>query len=411
MEPFADLAFAETGRFRAFEVVAPGFAGCWPDAAAAPFAGIEAPPVSGRTGVGRAVADWDLESGTVVLRVGGRRPRRRRFDPAGVTTLGFALCERQATALVRRADGWLPLVTLRDPQLPADELSWTAPPGSVTGPFGMAGRRDPHLVQHADGTAYVEDGRVFMTWTCAGLGFFAQAHWGVFALDPERPGEMEQVAQVYGRRDGRVVGDHAGQLVRDGDRWLVMVSSWGDFPESGVQVRHAVTDADLLHGVHVLETSLTPLPTSLATWDPCFTRTDDGWLVAYVESRSQRPFRFHPVLARTTADLPWEGLREVGAAEELTQCEGPVLVRRHDRLWLLAADAAARTYRVWDDAMRPAGTLDAPFGTNIPHPQLLESDGRWRLLTFDGSSTAGQRRRSVMGYGGHGDVVVMEEGR
>ena len=48
----------------------------------------------------------------------------------------------------------------------------------------MAGLRDLHLVQHADGSPYTRDGRMFLTATCAGMGFFQQAHWAVFAFDP-----------------------------------------------------------------------------------------------------------------------------------------------------------------------------------------------------------------------------------
>ena len=125
----------------------------------------------------------------------------------------------------------------------------------------MTGLRDPHLVQHADGAPYTRDGRVFLTWTCAGLGFFQQAHWTVWSLDPAAPAEMRLESQLFTRRDGLVLGDHAGQLVRDGDRWLVATSSWGDFEPGSIHVRHCESVDDLLTGVHVLETEATPLPT------------------------------------------------------------------------------------------------------------------------------------------------------
>ena len=119
----------------------------------------------------------------------------------------------------------------------------------------MTGLRDPHLVQHADGTPYERDGRYFMTWTCAGLGFFQQAHWTVWSHDPSAPDDMRLEAQLFSRRDGLVVGDHAGQLVRDGDRWLVATSAWGDFRPGSIHVRHTETTDDLLSGVHLLETT------------------------------------------------------------------------------------------------------------------------------------------------------------
>jgi hypothetical protein len=172
-----------------------------------------------------------------------------------------------------------------------------------------------------------------------------------------------------------------------------------------VHVRHCASSADLLSGVHVLETEATTVPTALGTWDPGFTRVDGRWLTSYVESASQRPFRFHPALAETAGAEPWSGLVRVAGAEDLRTCEGPVLVERHGRHWLLASDGDARRFPVFDVRMRPAGVLEAPYPTNIPHPQLVpRDDGSWLLVTFDGTPT---EPSGVLGYGGHGDVVVM----
>ena len=111
---------------------------------------------------------------------------------------------------------------------------------------------------------------------------------------------MRLEAQLFSRRDGLVLGDHAGQLVRDGNKWLVATSSWGDFAPGGIHVRHTETSADLLTGVHLLDTEPTPLPTRHGAWDPSLTRTADTWQVAFGESPSQDPFDFHPALSRTT---------------------------------------------------------------------------------------------------------------
>ena len=106
---------------------------------------------------------------------------------------------------------------------------------------------------------------------------------------------------------------------------------------------------------------------------------DGRWFLGFVASRSQRPFDFHPALASTAVGEGW---------------------------WLLASDGDARDYPVFDLSMRPVGRLDAPYPTNIPHPQLLRrDDGSWLMVTFDGT----QRAARTMGYGGHGDVVVMAE--
>ncbi|WP_418059833.1 hypothetical protein [Pimelobacter simplex] len=452
-----ETTFAETGRFHPVEVVAPGFVLAsatrvgaaeerHPADLPAPFVGVEAEVKAGTGGgsgsnevtVGLASADGttalrarlDLDAGDVSLELvaggsgSGDRPvvlgRSRVRLPDGPFTLGLALCENRATVLVRPLRGaWRALLTARDEvaaridfRVPATLAGlgfvWggRAVRSARGGLFGMTGLRDPHLVQHADGTPYTEGGRVFLTWTCAGTGFFQQAHWGVFALDPENPVAMEQVAQIYVRRDSLLLGDHAGQLVRDGERWLVASSSWGDFDGSGVHVRHATSTADLLHGVHVLETEPLALPTDLDAWDPSLTRIDGTWTWAYVASPSQSPFDFHPALARADGADPFRRLRAVGADRTRHQTEGTLLVRDTDRWLVLASDGDARQYPAYDLSLRRVGRIDAPYGTNIPHPQaIVRADGTWLIITFDGTD----RFAGTLGYGGHGDVVVLTE--
>ena len=72
--------------------------------------------------------------------------------------------------------------------------------------------------------------------------------------------------------------------------------------------------------------------------------------------------------------------------------------------YLLAGDKDNQNYPVFDLSGRRLGRLDAPYPTNIPHPQLVpDPAGGWLMVTFDGT----QWHEDVMGYGGHGDVVVM----
>ena len=457
-----DLSLAEKYRYRPFHVVAPEFVDDQRSAVGAvdgltrsdatlqaPFAAVEVEVQQdgeGRGGSGgsggsggvvvaglstsegdRVVATYSRSrrSVTIEIRAGGRTSvvRRATADLPATFALGFAVCENQVTVLAKTDDDWRPLLTerakvsalvdLRDPAtLSRYSYTWGARSGSVTlgdvraGVFGMTGLRDPHLVQHADGRPYIQDGKVYLTWTCAGLGFFQQAHWGVFTLDLADPTRLEQVAQLFTRRDGRLLGDHAGQLVRDGDRWHVATSSWGDFDFNGVHVRHLTTTEDLTRGVHLLETEPTELPTDVSSWDPGFTRIDGQWYLGFVESPSQDPFDFHPALSSTTSDDPWKGLSKVGAAEELHQCEGPILAHVEDQWWFLASDGDARNYPVFDLSMRRKGRLDAPYPTNIPHPQLLRrDDGSWLMISFDGTQYA----EKTMGYGGHGDRVIPSE--
>ncbi len=454
-------------RFRPFQVVAPGFAQV--DATAdgqpaladsgpvAPFAAVQLEPAAtgtARAGLGTPDGDWvgvALRDGRLALEVRrtGRTRTLRTAEVGRPARVAFVLCENQVTALVddtppggpdvpgggpHTHTGWRAALTARRrttsrlnrpvgaPDLRRPEVlhrfryAWQAPEGThvSAGPFGMAGLRDPHLVTHADGRPYERDGRLFLTWTCAGLGGFRQAHWGVFALDPGDPTHLEQTAQVYTERDGLLLGDHAGHLVRDGDRWIVLTSAWGDYRPGSVHVRHTQSRADLLTGVHRLRTRSLPLPTRHATWDPGLARIDGRWHVSFVESASQRPFRFHPALAAgpTHHRQPHEdwhadwhrGLRMRAAAGGLTQCEGPILTRRGDDWWLPASDGAARDYPVFDLDMRRLGRLDAPYPTNIPHPQTVPLPGGGDLLvTFDGTGYA----EETLGYGGHGDVLVM----
>ena len=217
------------------------------------------------------------------------------------------------------------------------------------GVFGMTGVRDPHLVQHADGTPYVRDGLAYLTMTCAGMGFFAQAHWGVFTLDLAAPERLTQVGHLFSRRDGLVLGDHAGQVVVDEStgRCRVATSSWGDFsPAVGVHVRQAEAGLDVLHGVHVLDTEPLALPTRHSAWDPATTLIDGRWHVAFVESPSQQPFDFHPALAAGPAGAAWgEGLEPVGADTSLHQAEGPILARVDGEWRVLASDGSGEGVR------------------------------------------------------------------
>jgi hypothetical protein len=99
-----------------------------------------------------------------------------------------------------------------------------------------------------------------------------------------------------------------------------------------------------------------------------------------------------------------DGLRRIGEAEHLDFCEGPVLGRVDGRWRVLASDGRARRYPVFDLSMQRVADLDAHYGSNLPHPNVIDlDDGGQLLVTFDGTPYA----RRVLGYGTHGDVVVM----
>ena len=285
--------------------------------------------------------------------------------------------------------------------------------GVRAGVFGMTGVRDPHLVQHADGTPYVRDGLAYLTMTCAGMGFFAQAHWGVFTLDLAAPERLTQVGHLFSRRDGLVLGDHAGQVVVDEStgRCLIATSSWGDFsPAVGVHVRQAAAGLDVLHGVHVLDTE--PLAAA-----------DAAQRVGPGHDPDRRPLargvRGEPVPASPSTSTPrwrpdppavrWgEGLEPVGADTSLDQAEGPILARVDGEWRVLASDGPARSTSPTTCRCGGWAALPAPYGTNIPHPQLLPLPagsplGTELMVTFDGTAWG----EKVLGYGTHGDHVVM----
>jgi hypothetical protein len=346
------------------------------------------------------------------------------------TRCAFVLNENHVIGLVAGADGWIPIVwhrvtdllDFRDPAVLRRYRFAVGPGGSArattfsevqAGYFGQAGLRDLHIVSSSDGRPYIRDRKLYFTATQAGLSFFEAAHWGVWTLDLDQLDHVEQVATLFFARDGLVLGDHAGQIVADERHggFHVLVSSWGDFAFKGVHVRYCRTFDNVLSGVHVLTSARLFLPTRLSTWDPAITRIGERWYVAFVESEKQDPargFEFRPALAHSHRGGWLNRLTRIGTDRSARQTEGTILQRVGEQWHLLASDGAERRYPVYDLSMSVLGFLKAPYGTNIPHPQVVPvlENGRTRylLLTFDGR----QYHPEVLGYGTHGDVIVMQ---
>ncbi len=302
--------------------------------------------------------------------------------------------------------------------------------GVKAGYFGQLGLRDPHLVTHADGRPYIRNNKAYFTFTQAGLAFFETAHWGVWTVDLSTY-ELTQVANLFFRREGLgvVLGDHAGHIVRDdrNDRWIIANSTWGDFTFEGVEINYttASTDVDVLHGVHVMHTRRLPLPLDelaamgeghVGQWDPHIVRIGGRWYVAFVNAREF--FNFFPNLSRSPRGADFTDLHLVGSDTDKVETEGTVMQKLGDRWFLLASngdnspEAIKGQYPVYDLHMDQIGTLDAPHPTNIPWPMVFPvptGDGqvRWVLLTFQGT----QFHEELLGYGTHGDIVVMEGNR
>ncbi len=326
---------------------------------------------------------------------------RRSGRPEGpVEAVALTLTGPQVTAFTREAGVWVARARydLTDRHDVHDATWLAALQGShELGRFGQLGLRDLRAVTHADGTPYVDGRRLLLSATSAGPGGFPTGHASVWSLDTETY-ELEHRADLFMRRGG-VYGDHAAHLIRDGDRWLLAASTWGDFDRKKRPVGVTISDstADLTHGVHVLESRPLALPTdglrSVGVWDPHLVRTDDGWLVGYVSA--SRYFRFHPVLA-AGPDLDSLVLRAADTRHHET--EGTTIVRLDDEWRVLASDKRRRVYPVLDLDLHEVGTLDAAYPTNLPWPTLAAD----LLIGFNGQRYGGR----LVGYGSHGDVVI-----
>ena len=444
--------FEVVGRLRPVDLVSPGsvladrpLGTGWsaPTPHPAPYAAVTASLAEARPG--RLVLElgsgdvrlrgwYDAGSGAVGLEVADaaatttHRSRRHGRVTGPAAALGLTLTGTHLTVLTRDGAAWTARgrVDLRDRVDTRDEgwlaglhtaQRWEGPTGPptgrvVAGGFGQLGLRDVRLVTERDGTAYRPDGRLLLTATSAGPGFFDTAHTSVWSLDPGAPA-LEHRADLFFRRPDRpgAFGDHATHLVRDDGRWLVATSTWGDFDRSdpAVGVTLAETDADLLTGRHLLDTRRLRLPTdglrSVGVWDPHLVHDGRDWLVAYASAR--RFFRFHPVLA-CGPDLDRLTLR--AAAGDRTATEGTTLVRLDGAWRVLASDGRdgrrgqRRGYPVLDLDLAEVGALDAPYPTNIPWPSVVDlGGGDWLMVTFDGTPYGGP----LPGYGTHGDVVLM----
>jgi hypothetical protein len=404
----------------------------------APYAAITAGDVGGRATLafvsGAVRLELRYDDGGFALAVTdatGRtthhRSRRAGRAEAPVTELGLTLTATHVTAFgrahgrgrARARHDLLDRVDVRDHGfLGALEGRVDGQVGSVVaGAFGQLGLRDLRLVSHADGTPYRDGGLLLLTATHAGPGFFDAAHTGVWSLDPAEL-SLTHRADLFFRRPDRpgAYGDNATHLLRDRERWLVATSTWGDFAGSrrtaGVGVTLAESTDDLLSGRHVLDTRPLPLPTdglrSVGTWDPHLVRSDGRWLVGFVSAR--RFFDFHPALAEGES---LQDLRLVAAAADRRATEGTTLLRVDGRWVVLASDGRdghrgqRERFPVFDTSLREIGALDAPYPTNLPWPTLArigegEGDG-WLMVAFNGRPEGGR----LVGYGSHGDVVLM----
>jgi hypothetical protein len=327
--------------------------------------------------------------------------------------------------------------------------------GVEAGYFGEAGVRDPHVVQYADGTPYIKDNKLYFTLTNAGLGFFEKAHWGLWTMDLSDYTKIEQIGNIFWHNAGdrtKVLGHHAGQIVLDDakDRWIVLVSSWGDFgPQGGdralepgvvtpnpanppvdILYDELSTSTNLLEGVHILEGKRHPVNDvpfkTEGKWDPGLTRIGDRWYLPYVIALDLFT-DFQPALARSASGADHTGLEFVGADWGKRATEGSIIQKLGDQWRVLAScgddeprvlhdkypmyflEAANPDAEAAERLLKFDGYLDAPHPTNIPHPMVVPiplntGNTKYIMITFNGT----QYYEPLLGYGTHGDFYVME---
>lgn len=284
--------------------------------------------------------------------------------------------------------------------------AWCGVDDASAGGFGYVGVRDPHLVEDEFGAPVLRDGRVLVTFTCAGPDGTPTAHWGLFSTDPAQPLDLRLEAAIWFAHDGLVVGDHAGQLIVDDHDAEALVSTWSTFDLAAnphVAIRRARLPQAPGPGIHVIPSEPVEVPTEVPCWDPCFTRYSGYLYLGFTECWRFAPeFEFRPVLARRRADDPGAPFQRVGADTMHLQTEGTLFVRDRGQPLLLASDGDARDYPVYRLDMTRIGRVEAPYGSGIPHPCLVRLPGRAAfMLTCDDTPWD-----PSLPQGSHGALVV-----
>ena len=308
------------------------------------------------------------------------------------------------------------------------------------GYFGEAGVRDPKAVQYANGAPYIKNNKLYFTLTNAGLGFFEKAHWGVWTMDLSDYTNIEQVGNIFWRNaqdppDGdpgdpnKVYGHHAGQIVRDEarDRWIVVVSSWGDFgPQGGDRARvpgvvtypdgypfpdpgappddtppytppvdilydEVPLSEDLLTGVHILVGKRHPVNDvpfqTEGKWDPGLTRIGGRWYLSYVIALDLFT-DFQPALARSPRGADHTVQTFVGADWAREATEGPVIQKLGGEWRMFAShgdDEGNRdgTNERWINRYPIYFLRSANPGADEENRELAEAESG-QMLAFDG---------------------------
>lgn len=124
------------------------------------------------------------------------------------------------------------------------------------------GQADPQVVQHADGTPYIRDGRLFVCFTTRGFEQIPDSYQGVYSLDISSFELRLEGALFFGDGDGIMHGYHATKVVYDDRRqkFLVMTTTHGGTHS----LAWCETSDDILHGMHYLECTELDFPHNLS---------------------------------------------------------------------------------------------------------------------------------------------------
>ena len=171
--------------------------------------------------------------------------------------------------------------------------------------------------------------------------------------------------------------------------------------------------------MHVLDSEPLPLPvdklptSAVGQWDPHAVRIGDRWHIAFVNAREF--FDFYPALAAGEPGGALTDLDLVGSDAEQSETSGVALTQVGGQWYVLAGrgsgspEDASAGFPVYDLSMRELGMLDSPRPSSIPWPMVLPLPGKWgqtRWLMVTSDATVYDRE--AMGYGSHGDLLVME---
>ena len=227
----------------------------------------------------------------------------------------------------------------------------------------------------------------YLTRTCAGLRLLPAG--ALVASGPSTrptPHDMRLESQRFSRRDGLALDDHAGQLVRDGDRWLVCHQP-GRLPgPARIHVRHTSSHPTTCsRACTSSRPSAPPLPTALRAPGTRPSPALAGrWHVTFVESPSPAAFpvssgpRQHAAVTHWSDGLEptWRRTTCGGArARAGLPSRGPPGCR---------SPPTAGTGLPSSTSPATPGRRDAPYPTSIPHPQLVpDPAGGWLVITFD----------------------------